>query len=62
MGKTKKLTIKYESAIQYNTIIALVESFQEDSINIDKFIMWCYKNYNTDNSVCVKVLKSLDAI
>lgn len=58
----KELTIEYESAIQYNTIIALVESFQEDSVNIDKFIMWCHKNYNTDNSVCMKVLKDLGAI
>lgn len=57
-----EITIEYQSEIQYRTIVALFESFQDDSINIDKFIFWCTKSYNCDNSVCIKLLKSMGSI
>jgi hypothetical protein len=58
----KSVTLEYVSEIQYKNLISLAESFSGDSVNIDKFIMWCSENYDIGNSVCLRVLKDLNAI
>lgn len=56
--KNKKITFEFENELQQKTMIALFESFQEKSINMDKFLIWVLKNYDVGTSIFLRMLNN----
>jgi hypothetical protein len=54
--KKKTIEFEYENEIQLKTTLALIQSFENGSINMDKFILWVLKNYDCGTSICLKLL------
>ena len=53
------ITFEITSKIQYETMVALYQSFEKDSVNMDKFLMWCMKKYDSGSSIMMSVLKQI---
>ncbi len=53
-----ELTIKYKSKTQYELLLAMAQSFEDDSINMDKFLMWLIKQDSGD-SIMMRQLKMM---
>ena len=57
-----KIAIEYETEIQYKTLLALTDSFESGSINMDKFLMWVKKSFNPGTSIILSLLDNLSEI
>jgi hypothetical protein len=55
----KIIKAEYETEMQLKTLNALVQSFEDGGVNIDKFIIWTLKNYKAGNSICLRMIQGV---
>lgn len=48
--------VEYDSDIQFKTLSVLVQSFENGTINIDKFMFWVLKTFDPGTSIILHKL------
>jgi len=56
--EVKNINIEYTSEMQYKLLYALHASFQDESINLDKFLIFVLKNMEDGSSILMRKLRS----
>ena len=56
--EVKNVNIEYVSEIQYKLLYALHASFQNEQINMDKFLIFVLKNMEDGSSIMMRKLRS----
>ena len=47
----KSVECEYESDMQFQCLGALVQCFEKESVNVDKFLIWMIKKYGRGQSL-----------